>query len=87
MVAEIATSRMLVVLNKVDMLPEEGRPKAIKKAIRRLATTFDMTKFAGLPMVPVAAKPGAPQTVVPTYPLKSWSHTSVSHHIRRPSLV
>lgn len=61
MVAEIATSRMLVVLNKVDMLPEEGRPKAIKKAIRRLATTFDMTKFAGLPMVPVAAKPGAPR--------------------------
>ncbi|MEW5314412.1 MAG: hypothetical protein WDW38_005913 [Sanguina aurantia] len=58
-VAEIATSRMLVVLNKVDMLPEEGRAKAIKKAIRRLATTFDMTKFAGLPMVPVAAKPGA----------------------------
>eukprot|EP00798_Chlamydomonas_sp_ICE-L_P015847 gene15847-21974_t len=55
-VGEITTSRMLVALNKVDMLPEKDRPKLIRKAAKKLASTFAMTKFAGVFMVPVAAK-------------------------------
>lgn len=42
---------------QVDLLPEEGRAKAVKKVQRRLAQTFDLTKFAGVAMVPVSAKP------------------------------
>lgn len=37
---------------------QEGRDKAIKKAQKRLAQTFDQTKFAGATMVPLTAKPG-----------------------------
>lgn len=59
MVGEIATSNLVVALNKCDLLPSEDRPKAIKKAQRRLAQTFNMTKFAGAKMVPIVAKPGA----------------------------
>ena len=35
------------------------RGQAVKRAMKRLAQTFEMTKFAGVPMVPVAARPGA----------------------------
>lgn len=58
-VGEVATTNLVVVLNKVDMLPEEGRAKAIKKAYKRLAQTFNLTKFAGVTMIPVSVKPGA----------------------------
>lgn len=57
-VGEIATSNLVVVLNKCDLLPVEERAKAIRKAQKRLAQTFNMTKFAGVTMVPVIAKPG-----------------------------
>eukprot|EP00983_Pelagomonas_calceolata_P130040 1161655-Pelagomonas_calceolata.AAC.12 len=57
-VGEIATSNLIVALNKCDMLPEDNRPKAVKKAQKRLAQTFDMTKFAGATMVPMTARQG-----------------------------
>ncbi len=58
-VGEIATRHMLVVINKVDLLPAELRPKLVAKARKRLAQTFAATTFAGCPMVAVSAKPGA----------------------------
>eukprot|EP00197_Chlamydomonas_leiostraca_P012833 CAMPEP_0202860212 /NCGR_PEP_ID=MMETSP1391-20130828/2014_1 /ASSEMBLY_ACC=CAM_ASM_000867 /TAXON_ID=1034604 /ORGANISM="Chlamydomonas leiostraca, Strain SAG 11-49" /LENGTH=406 /DNA_ID=CAMNT_0049539353 /DNA_START=60 /DNA_END=1277 /DNA_ORIENTATION=+ len=61
-IGEIATSRLVVVLNKCDLLPEEERAKSIKKAQKRLAQTFNATKFAGVTMVPVIAKPGGGAT-------------------------
>ncbi|KAG1676850.1 hypothetical protein FOA52_010359 [Chlamydomonas sp. UWO 241] len=57
-VAEVATPSMIVVLNKIDQLPEQDRAKTIRKAAKRLAQTLQMTKFAAAPMIPVAAKPG-----------------------------
>ncbi len=71
-VGEIATQRLLVVLNKVDLLPAAERSKLVVRARRRLAQTLASTKFAGCPMVAVAAKPGArgcskPGTRVPRY--------------------
>jgi selenocysteine-specific elongation factor len=57
-IAEVATPHMVVALNKVDMLPEADRVKAIKRAYKKLMQTFQMTKFADATMVPVAAKPG-----------------------------
>jgi hypothetical protein len=50
----------VVALNKVDLLPEAQRLKDIKRAHRKLMQTFQMTKFADVTMVPIAAKPGAP---------------------------
>ena len=49
---------MVVVLNKVDQLPEEGRSKVISKAKKRLSQTLNATKFAGCAMVPTAVRPG-----------------------------
>eukprot|EP00198_Chlamydomonas_reinhardtii_P007007 XP_001696343.1 selenocysteine-specific elongation factor EF-Sec [Chlamydomonas reinhardtii] len=57
-VGEVATSRMVVALNKVGLQPEEERPKLVRRAMKRLGTTFAMTKFTGVTMIPVSAKPG-----------------------------
>ena len=58
-VSELVTDALIVVLNKVDLLPEEQRDRLVAKARKRLAATFGLTKFKGCAMVPVAAKPGA----------------------------
>ena len=54
---------MVVVLNKVDQLPEEGRSKVINKAKKRLRQTLGSTKFGGCAMVPTAVKPGTQCTL------------------------
>ncbi len=58
-VSELVTNHLVVVLNKVDLLPVEQRDRLVAKARKRLAATFALTKFKGCAMVPVAAKPGA----------------------------
>jgi selenocysteine-specific elongation factor len=63
-VGEIATRHMLVVINKVDLLPAELRAKLVAKAKKRLAQTLAATSFAGCPMVAVSAKPGAACTAL-----------------------
>ncbi|GMH38911.1 hypothetical protein BSKO_06809 [Bryopsis sp. KO-2023] len=57
-VGEITTQQMVVVLNKIDMLDEADRDRAIRKAKKHLSQTFKMTKFAASKMIPVSAKPG-----------------------------
>lgn len=52
------SSRTLHSPVKVDLLPLDGRQKLLARARKRLAATFAQTKFAGCPMVAVAAKPG-----------------------------
>ncbi|DBA92633.1 TPA: hypothetical protein ACH3X1_002851 [Trebouxia sp. C0004] len=61
-VGELATKDMVVVLNKVDQLPEEGRSKVINKAKKRLRQTLGSTKFGSCAMVPTAVKPGSADT-------------------------
>jgi selenocysteine-specific elongation factor len=55
----MAAQHLVVALNKTDLIPEQDRPKAIKKAQKRLGAAFASTRFAGAPMVPVCARPGA----------------------------
>ena len=57
-VGEVAARRMVVALNKSDLLPAADRERGLKKARRRIAGTLDMTRFAGARMVATAAKPG-----------------------------
>ena len=52
----------MVVLNKVDLLPEEGRSKIINKAKKRLSQTLNATKFAGCTMIPTTVKSGTAET-------------------------
>ncbi|XP_072845641.2 selenocysteine-specific elongation factor isoform X5 [Pogona vitticeps] len=67
-IGQIACEKMIVVLNKTDLLPESKRQAAIEKMTKKMQKTLESTKFHGCPIVPVAAKPGgpeAPETVVP----------------------
>lgn len=61
MVGEIAAHRMVVALNKTDLLPEVVRPKAVKKATKLIRETLAATKFAGAAVIPVSAKPSKAQ--------------------------
>uniref|UniRef100_A0ACB8EHP1 Uncharacterized protein n=1 Tax=Sphaerodactylus townsendi TaxID=933632 RepID=A0ACB8EHP1_9SAUR len=67
-IGQIACQKMIVVLNKTDLLPEEKRQAVIEKMAKKMQKTLENTKFCGCPIVPVAAKPGgpeAPETVTP----------------------
>uniref|UniRef100_H2YEH6 Selenocysteine-specific elongation factor n=1 Tax=Ciona savignyi TaxID=51511 RepID=H2YEH6_CIOSA len=58
-IGEIVCNRMLVVLNKVDLLAPEKRQSAVEKMKKRMHKTLENTKFAGCPIATVAANPGA----------------------------
>ena len=45
-IGEITCNKLIVALNKVDLLPEDGRQSAIDKMRRRLLKTFQATKHA-----------------------------------------
>jgi len=57
-IGEITCSKMIVVINKIDLLPEDSRSSQVEKMKKRLAKTLEQTKFRGSPIVAVAAKPG-----------------------------
>ena len=57
-IGEITKDKMIVVLNKVDLLPEKERAEKLAKMQTRIRKTLAATKFADAPMVAVAAKPG-----------------------------
>lgn len=60
-IGEITCDKMIVVLNKVDMLPEAKRAAAIEKMSKRLLKTLETTRFVNSPIVSVAARPGGPE--------------------------
>ena len=57
-IGELLSPRMIVALNKVDLLPVEGRMKAMRKAGRNILDALRMTRFHDSAIVPVAAKAG-----------------------------
>uniref|UniRef100_A0A8C3X914 Selenocysteine-specific elongation factor n=1 Tax=Catagonus wagneri TaxID=51154 RepID=A0A8C3X914_9CETA len=60
-IGQIACQKLVVVLNKTDLLPEGKRQAAIEKMTRKMQKTLENTKFRGAPIIPVAAKPGGPE--------------------------
>jgi len=58
-IAETLLNNLVVVLNKVDMIPEEKRVDKIKKMKENLGKILAKTKFPEPPFVPMAACPGA----------------------------
>ncbi|XP_075039726.1 selenocysteine-specific elongation factor isoform X2 [Mixophyes fleayi] len=60
-IGQIACSRMVVVLNKVDLLAENKRQAAVDRMTKRMQKTLENTKFHGSPIISVAAKPGGPE--------------------------
>ncbi|OQV19801.1 Selenocysteine-specific elongation factor [Hypsibius exemplaris] len=55
-IGEICCGKMIVVLNKIDLLPEDKRHQMILKMRTRIEKTLQTTKFAGAPLVAVAAR-------------------------------
>uniref|UniRef100_H3AZ57 Eukaryotic elongation factor, selenocysteine-tRNA specific n=1 Tax=Latimeria chalumnae TaxID=7897 RepID=H3AZ57_LATCH len=61
LIGEITCPKMVVVLNKIDLLPEGKRQAAVEKMTKRMQKTLENTRFQGSPIIPVAAKPGGPE--------------------------
>ncbi|XP_058144862.1 selenocysteine-specific elongation factor isoform X2 [Dasypus novemcinctus] len=60
-IGQIACQKLVVVLNKTDLLPEGKRQAAVDRMTKRMQKTLESTKFRGAPIIPVAAKPGGPE--------------------------
>ncbi|XP_036085687.1 selenocysteine-specific elongation factor isoform X5 [Rousettus aegyptiacus] len=60
-IGQIACQKLIVVLNKIDLLAEGKRQAAIDKMTKKMQKTLENTKFRGAPIIPVAAKPGGPE--------------------------
>ncbi|XP_074200281.1 selenocysteine-specific elongation factor isoform X2 [Camelus bactrianus] len=60
-IGQIACQKLVVVLNKTDLLAEGKRQAAIEKMTRKMQKTLENTKFRGAPIIPVAARPGGPE--------------------------
>ena len=54
-IGEICCDKMLIVLNKLDLIEESKRQATIEKVTKRLLKTLENTKFANSPVVAVAA--------------------------------
>ncbi|KAM9408118.1 selenocysteine-specific elongation factor [Pholidichthys leucotaenia] len=61
LIGELTCPRMVVILNKIDLLPPNKRQSAIEKMTKRLHKTLESTRFKGCPVIAVAAKPGGPE--------------------------
>merc|ERR1719428_765413 len=54
-VAEILANQLVIILNKIDMIPEAKREKTLRSVIKMLKQTFVKTKFGeNLPMACVS---------------------------------
>lgn len=60
-IGEILCDHLLVVLNKVDLLPAEKQKAGIEKMTKKILLTLQQTKFASAKVIAVAAKPGGPE--------------------------
>eukprot|EP00095_Tigriopus_kingsejongensis_P007630 maker-scaffold995_size72343-snap-gene-0.24 protein:Tk07630 transcript:maker-scaffold995_size72343-snap-gene-0.24-mRNA-1 annotation:"selenocysteine-specific elongation factor" len=63
-IGEITCPKMLIVLNKVDLIDPGQRTAAVDKMKKRLKAALARTKFADAPMVAVSANPESSQEPV-----------------------
>ncbi|KAL1456366.1 hypothetical protein WDU94_001099 [Cyamophila willieti] len=56
-VAEITCAKMIIVLNKIDLLAEKNRDSVIAKTIKKMKITLAGTKFKDASIVSVSASP------------------------------
>lgn len=59
-IGEITCDKMIVALNKVDLVPEDKRQISIEKMSKRIGKTLEKTRFSSAPIVPVTAHPNPP---------------------------
>ncbi len=59
-IGEIICTKMMVIINKLDLIEESKRDQHIEKMMKKLKITFQKTKFKDVEMIAVSAKPGGP---------------------------
>ena len=57
-IGEITTDKMIIVLNKVDMIPPEDRDAKVDKMMNKIRKVFSTTKFSDPPIVLTSAVVG-----------------------------
>ncbi|RWS23978.1 selenocysteine-specific elongation factor-like protein [Leptotrombidium deliense] len=57
-IGEITCDKMIVVLNKVDLIEASKRETTISKISKRILKTLEKTKFSGSSVITVSANPG-----------------------------
>ena len=62
-IGEILAEKFLIVLNKVDLIPEEVREKTVAKAMTDLRKALGRTKLGQAEMIAVASRVGGEATV------------------------
>ncbi|CAM5999690.1 unnamed protein product [Sphagnum balticum] len=64
-IGEMTCDKMIVVLNKCDLIPLDKREVTIEKMSKRILKTLEKTKFASSKIIPVAAKPDSDEQSQP----------------------
>ncbi|XP_054715029.1 selenocysteine-specific elongation factor-like [Uloborus diversus] len=59
---EITCNHMIVILNKIDLLPDDKREASIQKMSKKILKTLERTKFKNSVIIPVSAKPNSDET-------------------------
>ncbi|KAJ1408557.1 hypothetical protein B484DRAFT_423485 [Ochromonadaceae sp. CCMP2298] len=57
-IGEITTDFLIIVLNKIDTIPEDERAAKVERVTKNIRKKFASTKFEGMHIVPVAAAVG-----------------------------
>jgi len=82
-IGEIICTKMLVVINKIDLIKEDKRTTMVEKMIKKLKLTFQKTKFKQVEIIPVSAKPGGPDSSNPPLGLSELVQ-AISQHAYLP---
>jgi selenocysteine-specific elongation factor len=79
-IGEITTDKMIIVLNKVDTIPEEERELKLDKVIKRIRKVLSTTKFYDAPIVPTSAAVGGEKVASIAASLASSGSSAVSSY-------
>ena len=85
-IGEMTTEKLIIVVNKIDLLPADDREAHLEKVTRRLRRAFSTTKFRDAPIVTTAAAVGGEKVASIGAYLNNQSSTSSSHYNGAASL-
>ena len=81
-IGEMTADKMIIVLNKIDLIPENERNDKVERAKRKLSKALKNSKFADAPMVAIAAAVGGEKVAaLRTLPSSSSSSSEKGYFI------
>ena len=70
-IGEITTDNMIIVLNKIDSIPEQDRSMKLEKVTNRIKKIFATTKFKDVPLIETSAMIGGEKSIANSCTIKS----------------